>query len=98
MDLQGFLIRTGKTQTQLAQEIGVSVVAVNEWVRGNSTPKHPYCKALLLMGMRLDELFDNETLDAVLSNLNTGLNHSASGEECERIVKEGLFRILGKIK
>ena len=94
MDLQTFLYRTGRTQTQLAQEIGVSVVTVNEWSRGNSTPKHPYCRELLLLGMQLEELFDEETAEAVRKSL--GCAPFTAYVDSELIVREGLARILAR--
>lgn len=57
MDIIGFLRRQKLTQQELGDAIGTSNQNVNRWVTGKGVPSYEFCKKLLEMGMRVDELF-----------------------------------------
>lgn len=61
MDLKSFQSRTGLTQTDIAQQLSVTQATVSSWSQNRTTPSIQQLKALILMGMTISEVFDEET-------------------------------------
>lgn len=61
MDLKSFQSRTGLTQTDIAQQLSVTQATVSSWSQNRTTPTIQQLKTLILMGMTIAEVFDEET-------------------------------------
>lgn len=59
--MKSFLARTGISQTDLAERLGVTQAAISYWSSGSNTPSMAIAKKLIFMGMTMGELFDAET-------------------------------------
>lgn len=46
-----------KTQSELAERLGISVAAVSAWEKGNRHPSYNICGQLLGMGASVEDLF-----------------------------------------
>lgn len=80
--------RTGRTQSSLASELGISVPGVNDWIHGRSTPKYSCCMRLMKMGIRLDELFSEDVMKVVKKT------HSVDSLECVELTPERCLEIV----
>lgn len=93
MNLKSFLDRTRSSISWLAELGGISVPAAYTWLSGKASPKHETIAKLLLNGCRIDEIFDEQVLEAVRKTHAEdfpGIDMQLSPENCQKIVKAGL--------
>lgn len=65
MDINGFRNRVRLKQEELAEKIGLDKGSVGNLCSGTRRPSYEVIRKLLLLGARVDEVFDEETLEAV---------------------------------
>ena len=85
MDIDGFLKRSGMTQTALASMIGTTPANVSRWAVGAGVPSYELCVNLIKAGMTTRELFGVDSLDI-----------KESPEDFDEKVKKSLLRLLNK--
>ena len=93
MKLKSFLERTRLPIAKLAELGFVTVPAAYTWLADKSVPKYEAVRNLLLNGCRLDEIFDDEVLEAVRRTHAEDFNDLElllTPEKCKEIVKSGL--------
>lgn len=93
MNLKSFIERTNMSIAQLAELMGISVPAAYTWLSDKASPKYDAIKTLLLNGCRLEEIFDQQVLDAVRDTHRDdfpGMDLVLTPEKCKEIVKAGI--------
>lgn len=85
MDIDGFLDRSGLTQTALAKMIGTTPANVSRWAVGAGVPSYELCVNLIKAGMTPRELFGVDALDI-----------KEAPDDFDEKVKKSLLRILNK--
>lgn len=92
MDILKFLNRVGMTPTQLADALELDYSSVNNWIRGKAYPKYIYAEKMLGMGIRIDELFNEEAWNRIKSDCAQEIRGEVelTPEECSRIVVSGI--------
>lgn len=71
MNIMAFLERVRMTQNELAEKLHVDQSAISLWNRNKTSPKKETQQALIKLGMRIDELFDDETWEFVKETTST---------------------------
>lgn len=95
MNIQAFLERTHQTGTELAAKLNVDGSAVSNWCKGKNTPKYTVCLQLLKMGVKIEEIFDEEAAETIKKDILTLQNTSKmTDSDCEEIVKRGMAKLL----
>ena len=95
MNIQAFLERTHQTGTELAAKLNVDGSAVSNWCKGKNTPKYTVCLQLLKMGVKIEEIFDEEAAETIKKDILTLQNTSKmTDRDCEEIVKRGMAKLL----
>lgn len=91
MDVEKFVKRLGISNKELAERLGISLPNISIWKSGKAVPSYQVCRDLLRIGMRVDELFDEETLEAIKTSHRKDFTlDSLTPDECVEIVRKGL--------
>lgn len=93
--LESFKTRKGYSNADLARLLGVSDSSVSQYFSGKSGMSLDNLAKLLRNGMLLEEVFDEETAEAIKRNMTPGMPNPG---DPLHVVVEGLRQILEQVK
>lgn len=95
-DIAAFLKRTKTSQAELSRTLGLSKGMVTLMKQGRNEPSYSTCRALILAGMTVRELFGDDAASLVEMQVALdGVKRKLTDSECRRIAEAAVGAVLG---